>query len=628
MDNTHLTEAVRTAVAEGRAPEPGTRLALAAAEDPALLRRIGAALKSLDPEAPGLRPVRLAVLGTGTLGALPDLLRATLVSAGLGPRIRTGEYGRFEMELALGTFQEGEQQPDAVLCMLSEEFFLPAVPQGMPVKEVVAHVESRLEELRGLLFGAAGRSSAALLVNTVPLSRAVRDSFIAIRDRAVLAQAWHRLNGDLLGLAAEDPQLVTLDLAGLLALDAVPARDRRLHSYADMPYTDTALLLLAQETRRVLQARAGLSRKVLALDADNTLWGGVLGELGAHGVQLGGLYPGKAYGALQRAALGLRKQGVVLVLASKNDAALVEEMLAGHPEAVLRPDTFSVLAANWNAKAENLNRAAGSLGLGIDSFVFVDDSPYEREHVSTELPQVAVVPADGDPAHLVERLLRQGWFDVPELTATDHQRPDLYRSRALRSEYSGTFSSSEDYLKALGISVTAAPVTPFTTGRVAQLAARTNQFNLTNVRFDDTATAAMRDSADHLVASFAVSDRFGDEGIVGAAWVERGEREWRVLNLVLSCRVLGRGVELAIADWLFERAAEAGADRVTARFVPSAKNSVAADTWERAGLALVSEDADGVRTFAVDLAGRPPVAPDWIGLTSPASSLDDQENLA
>ncbi|MFI6480453.1 HAD-IIIC family phosphatase [Nonomuraea sp. NPDC050663] len=625
MNATQLIEAVRASVAEGRAPEPAVRLTLAVERDPTLMRRAGAALRSLDPEAHGLRPVRLAVLGTGTLGALPDLLRAALVSCGLAPRIQVGDYGRFEMELALGAFQQ--DQPDAVLCMLSQEFFLPAVHQGMPVKEVVAHIETRLDELRGLLAGAAGRTSATLVLNTVPLSRSVRDSFIAVRDRALLAQAWHRLNGDLLELAATEPQLAIVDLAGLLALEATPARDRRLHSYADLPYTDAALLLLAQETRRVLQAQCGLSRKVLALDADNTLWGGILGEAGAHGVQLGGLYPGKAYKELQQAAGGLREQGVVLVLASKNDAALVEEMLSGHPDAVLRPDTLSVLAANWNPKADNLCQAAESLGLGLDSFVFMDDSPYEREHVTAELPQVAVVSADGDPAHLVERLLQQGWFDVPELTATDQQRADLYRSRALRNDYSKAFSSSEDYLQALDISLTAALATPFTTARIAQLAARTNQFNLTNVRFDANETGEMLDSADHLVASFAVSDRFGDEGVVGAAWMRCEAHEWRVLNLVLSCRVLGRGVELAITDWLFDRAAQAGATRVTASFVPSAKNTVAADTWERAGMTPVSEQEDGTRTFAVDLAGRPPVTPAWIVVTSPLPASDEQENL-
>jgi len=340
-----------------------------------------------------------------------------------------------------------------------------------------------------------------------------------------------------------------------------------------------------------------------------------------HGVELGGLYPGNAYADLQRAAAGLRGQGVVLALVSKNDAGIVTELLNEHPEMLLRPDAFSVLAANWNAKAENLRGAARSLGLSTDSFVFMDDSPYEREHVRAELPEVAVLAADGDPAHLAETLLRGGWFDVLDLTEADHQRPDLYRTRALRHEYAAAYSSSEDYLKALDIRLTSADATPFSIARIAQLSARTNQFNMTGARFDETTTAAMAQAPDHLVASFSVADRFGDEGIVGAAWVHRSTEEWRVLNLVLSCRVLGRGVELAIAQWLFDRAADAGARRVHADFVSSPKNSVAAGTWERAGLLPDPDAHDGTRGYTRELGELGGIAPDWITFTDPVEQI-------
>lgn len=638
MDPKNLLDALREAVSDGRAPGPAERLALAVTEDPAVVRRAGSLLTRLAPGTGGLRPVRVALHGTGTLGALPPLLRASLVGAGMCPDISTGEYGRFEMELATGTFAAprtgadgagavgaaGPEAPDAVVCLLSEEFFLPSAPEGRSIKEVTGHIEDRLTELLGLVRSALDRTGATLVLHTVPLSRPVRDSFVSVQDRAGLARTWHRLNAGLLDLSLQESRVVCVDFDGALAHLPAPARDNRLHQYADMPYTDSALLLFAQEVRRVLQAKAGLSRKVLALDADNTLWGGVLGEVGAHGVQLGGLYPGSSYLALQRAASALRAQGVVLVLASKNDAEAVDGILTGHPDVRLRPDSFSVLAVNWRAKAGNLRGAAESLGLSTDAFVFMDDSPYEREHVRSELPEIAVLAADGDPAHLSDTLLRHGWFDVLELTDADHHRPALYRSRALRSEYSGEFTSSDDYLRALDIRLTAAEATVFTTGRIAQLAARTNQFNLTNIRFDEATTHTMRESDDHLVAGFSVQDRFGDEGLVGAAWVECGAEEWRVLNLVLSCRVLGRGVELGICDWLFARAAAAGAQRITADFTPSAKNTMAADTWERAGLLPVGgTEPDGTRTFARAVDALTPAAPDWVTLTSRKKEDDE-----
>ena len=288
-----------------------------------------------------------------------------------------------------------------------------------------------------------------MVLHTLPLPVEVRESFVSWRARAALSAAWCRLNADLLGLAAEYRQVLVVDLVSALAEQPFPARDARLHRYADLPYTDGALHVLARQVARVVQARMGLSRKVLALDLDNTLWGGVLGEVGATGVELGGLYPGSCYLNLQRSARRLREQGVILVLASKNDAAVVEDALGNHPEMLLRSEAFSVTAVNWSPKADNLRQAAESLSLSTGSFVFMDDSPFERGQVASELPEVALVAADGDPAHLVHSLLAPGWFDVLDLTETDRERPALYRTRALRTEFEGSFGTSEDYLQAL-----------------------------------------------------------------------------------------------------------------------------------------------------------------------------------
>jgi len=607
-ETTLLLDALRASVSEHRTPDPGVRRALAEVTDPALVRKAGRILAGLRPDGTDLRSVRVAVLATCTVGSFVPLLRACLVGAGVLPTIDAGDYGAFDLTLASAGFAS-DGDPDVVCCLLEESYFLPKDWSAVDIDGIGRHVETRLADLCGLVAASVGRTSATLVVHTVPFPAELRDAVIGWRDRATLAQIWHRLNAGLLGLAAEHAQVVVVDLVGVLTDSPYPARDDRLHRYADMPYTDGALLALADQIRRVVQARMGLSRKVLALDLDNTLWGGVLGDAGPHGVQLGGLYPGNCYLYLQRTVRRLRQQGVILVLASKNDAALVEQALTDHPDVLLRPDSFSVSAVNWSPKVENLRHAAGSLNLSIQSFAFMDDSAFERGHVLSELPEVAVVAADGDPANLVRTLLSPGLFDVMELTDTDRQRPELYRSRAMRRDFSTGFSSSEGYLHGLGTEVVAEPLTSFAVVRVAQLAARTNQFNLTGVRFDESTTATMGADPEYLVASFTVSDRFGSEGIVGAAWVHRGPLAWRVLNLVLSCRVLGRGIELAIVEWLTRESRRAGVDALQGTFVPSGKNGVAAGFWNTAGFV---DGSDGVFTLAVD--GAPDLAPAWVTL--------------
>lgn len=611
-----LLSTVAEQVAAGQAPSRETRSALAGLTDPMLARRAGRLLQDLRPGGQELRPVRLAVLASCTVGPLTELLRTAVVGIGALPEIVLGDYGSFELSLAGGKFA-ADVEPDLLCCLLDDSYFLPGDFDAADVTSLTEPIADRMAQLRELIGSAVQRSSATVVLHTVPLPARLRNSLISLRARAALARAWHQLNAEVLALAEEHRQVVVLDLVHALADLPAVSRDARLHSFADLPYTDAALHTLARELARVVQARLGLSRKVLALDLDNTLWGGVLGEVGAHSVVLGGLYPGKCYRDLQLAARRLREQGVILVLASKNDPELVEQALAKHPEMLLRSDAFAVLAVNWSAKDGNLRQAAESLSLSTDSFVFMDDSSFERGAIASELPEVALVAADGDPAHLANSLLNPGFFDVLELTDTDRQRPALYRSRALRSEFAGGFGSSQDYLHALEIELALTEVDEFAVPRVAQLAARTNQFNLTGIRFDEATTAAMSADPEHLVVSLSVHDRFGDEGVVGALWVERREPTWRVLNFVLSCRVLGRGIELAALDWVCAQAAAAGASAVEGRFVSSPKNSAAADFWSRAGFAAT--DSDGV--YHLNLQDRRDPAPAWISVRERKEAL-------
>ncbi|MDH6131737.1 FkbH-like protein [Kitasatospora sp. MAA4] len=611
-----LLDRVRQAARAGRLPDAGDLRALDDAADPAALRLVGRALAALgnrgeDDSAGALRPVRVGLLATSTPGPLEQLFRAVLVAAGMLPDIATGEYGQFEADLAT-TPERVFDGRDAVCCLLDDSWFLPKGWDGSSVPDLLSYVERRVEDLCDLVRAAADSGSSSLIVlHTVPLSTTVRDAVVSWRDRAGLSRTWYRLNAALLELA-ESPAVVVVDLVGLLADSAVPAADDRLRRYADIAYTDAALLLLAKEWRRVLQAKSGLSRKVLALDLDNTLWGGVLGEVGPTGVELGGLYPGNCYQELQRTALRLRNQGVILALASKNDEGPVMEALQEHPEVLLRPSTFSAQAVDWSPKAGNLSGMASQLGLATDAFVFMDDSPFECGHVAAELPDVAVVPAAGDPAELVRRLLGRGWFDVLELTDTDRQRPSLYQERGERRRFEAGFASSTAYLHGLEISADIRRVGPYDVQRVAQLAARTNQFNLTGVRFDALETARMAEDPGFLTLACSVADRFGDEGLVGALWVEKREDIWRVLNFVMSCRVLGRGVELAMLGRLAEFAREAGAALVEGEYVRLPRNGMAADLWVQAGFTPSAAEEDGTRLFRLAPENGSELIPQWI----------------
>lgn len=602
---------LKDAVRGGNAPTVEILGAIEASADASVFRRAGRILKDQQHSAGG-EVVDVAVFSTASVGALEPILRATLATAGMSSSISVHEYGKFGLHLSDPNLDSSDHE--IIVCLLDDGIFVPRDWTGGDITTLQAAIKERVTTVADMLTAAARRRTASIIVHTVPLPEELRNSVISFSARAAVSRTWCELNFTLLSLAVDLQNVEIIDFVSVLAGAACQAIDNRLRRYADIPYTDDALFLLAKEIRRFVSAKKGRSRKALALDLDDTLWGGIIGEVGVTGVQLGGLYPGNCYRDLQRTVSRLRDQGVVLALVSRNIPEVVDAALRDHPQMVLRADQFTAMAVNWSAKTDNLRQIAAGLELSVDSFVFMDDSPFECGSIAHELPEVAIVAANGEPADLVAALLDRGLFDVVEFTETDLKRPQHYRARTQRIAFADGFSGSRNYLTALGTELTIEPANEFSTGRIAQLAVRTNQFNLTGDRFDAAETTAMLGDGRHLVISCHVADRFGDEGIVGAAWVVCGRDIWQVRNLVLSCRVLGRGVETAMAGWLAARAFDRGATTLEGRFVRSERNGIAEDFWEQSGFVQVGKRAEA-DIFVLNLdSSVDQLVPPWIRL--------------
>jgi FkbH-like protein len=405
-----------------------------------------------------------------------------------------------------------------------------------------------------------------------------------------------------------------LDLDPVVAALPAPLGDDRLRRFAGMAWSAGVELAYATEAATFCRAVAGRPRKVLVLDLDNTLWGGVAADDGIDGIQLGGLYPGNAYLDLQRTARTLRRQGVLLAIASKNEPDVATRVLAEHPAMVLRAEDFVATAIDWRPKDENIRRLARELGLGLDGIVFADDSRFECELVRHGVPEVAVVPLTGDPATFTTTLLRDDHFAVLDVTATDIVRTDLYRARARRHRFAETAETNRDYLAGLGLTVTLRAADEYAVGRLTQLAARTNQFVLVKNAHTDAATRGFLGADDRLLLEFEVDDVFGAEGVVGGFWISTGPDRWLIENLVMSCRVFSRGVERAALHGVAARAAAAGATHLDARLVRTPRNGPAAEFLATAGFVRAGDE---LRTLP--LVPAPDLLPEWI-------RLDDEGN--
>jgi FkbH-like protein len=343
-------------------------------------------------------------------------------------------------------------------------------------------------------------------------------------------------------------------------------------------------------------------KKCLALDLDNTLWGGVLGEDGINGVALGGDYPGKAFLFFQRQILELSRQGVILAVSSKNNIEDVRQMWNEHPDAALKEEHFAALRIDWNNKADNLREMAQELNIGLDSFVFLDDNPSERELVKKYLPEVTVPDFPEQPYLLPAffKKVAEQYFAVYALTDEDKTKTEQYRANTLRANVQRSFTNMEEYIRSLEIVLKITKVTDLTLPRAAQMTQKTNQFNLTTRRYTDADLKNML-CAGHCIFTLSVSDKFGDSGLTGICIVKIEKDKAEIDSLLFSCRILGKDIETTFVKQLLKTLQSEGITEVSANYIPTAKNSQVAGFYENVGFVLEYEDKKQIKHYRIDL---------------------------
>ena len=398
----------------------------------------------------------------------------------------------------------------------------------------------------------------------------------------------------------------------LLSLDAWAAEtgiaewfDPALWYTAKQEVHPRAAVLYGDQLGRLLAALRGRSAKCLVLDLDNTLWGGVVGDDGVEGLVLGqGSPAGEAFLALQQYALQLAQRGVLLAVCSKNDHANAVAPFETHPEMVLRRKDIACFVANWQDKATNLRTIAETLQIGLDALVFVDDNPAERQVIRRELPMVAVPELPEEPEGYVGCLAAAGYFEAVTLTAEDRQRTELYRANAERESLRATATDLAGYLRALHMELVWSRFDELGLKRIVQLINKTNQFNLTTRRYTEAEVRAVMDDPAALTLQLRLTDVHGDNGMIGVVIARPAHAEHDTLALdtwLMSCRVLGRGVEAATLNVIAACAREMGYRRIIGRYAPTAKNGMVREHYSRLGFSQVGEEKDGSTTWVLAL---------------------------
>jgi FkbH-like protein len=572
--------------------------------------------KSLRPHLP-FSAARLAVLRSFTLEPALPLLQAEAFTSGIDLTVQVGDFNAYVQEILNPSSNLYQFAPTVVILAVQTRDIAPELWNDyadLSAESIQASMERILDTFRNCIRAFRANSQAHLIVHTLEQPALPSRGIFDVQTASSQQNAIQEINRKLREIAAEYKGVYLLDYDALVArYGHLRWLDEGKWLSVRMPVSADHLIYLAREWMRYLLPLTGKIAKVLVVDLDNTLWGGVIGEDGLAGIKLGVDYPGNAYRALQRAILDLYQRGIVLAICSKNNASDALEVFEKHPDMILRQEHFAAMRINWQDKARNLREIASELNVGVDALAFLDDNPAERALVQQELPEVKIIDLPKDPARFSNVLRECPFFERLSLSREDYERNRYYAEDRQRNDLKSSAESIEDFYRSLQMEAEIEPASVETFARVAQLTQKTNQFNLTTRRYSEQQISEFAASPDKSVYTVRVRDRFGDNGLVGVTILTFSEDVCEIDTLLLSCRVIGRTVETALLAHVVEVARARGGRYLRGWFLPTKKNAPASEVYPAHGFDLVRQDETG-SLWELDLEYGQIAFPEWIDL--------------
>jgi FkbH-like protein len=546
--------------------------------------------RSLEP----LVPFRLAVLSNSTVDLMVPALVASAARRSIALELIQPSYDQVAQEALVSDSKVNASNSDAVLFALDFR----ALPLKLSLgnaEESAATVEGVIGYLRALRDGVRTNSNAVCIFQSFAppvetlfgnLDRALPGSIRSLIDGVNRQLAEFVLHSDD----------VLLDVAGIAeTVGLANWHDPKLWNLAKISFSDELIPLYADHVARVIAALRGKSGKVLVLDLDNTVWGGIIGDDGMEGIKIAqGDAIGEAHLAVQRMALDLRQRGIVLAVSSKNSDEVARVPFQQHPEMFLKLEHIAVFRANWNDKATNIQAIAEELSLGLDSIVFLDDNPAERGLVRKLLPQVAVPELPEDPSAYARTLAAGGYFEAVTMAAEDLNRAGFYQDNAKRATLQRQVGGVDAYLASLDMTITFQPFDGKGRARIVQLINKSNQYNLTTRRYTEPEILELERDPSVFTLQVRLADIFGDNGMISVVICRRLKNDtWEIDTWLMSCRVLGRKVEHMVLREILEHARPAGIRKLIGSYRPTERNKLVVDHYDKLGFDKIREEESG-----------------------------------
>ena len=524
------------------------------------------------------KKIKVAILSSFTINGLEEALRVKCAESDITCATYLCGYGQYNQDILDQSSKLYEFSPDITFMIIDTRSVLSTLfytPYTIPANDRRTYIDKRVADFVNLVKTFKNRTGSKLVLTNCSIPTYSPYGICEVRTEYGLKEMVYDFNARLSDAFRSDPQVFLFDFNSFVAkYGEINVLDYRQFLVGDIKVSLSYIPHLAEELMGYVKANLGVNRKCIVLDLDNTLWGGIIGEDGFDRIDLSLKPPGMAFMEFQRVLLALYQRGVILAINSRNNEDEALRAIRDHPLMVLREEHFATMKINWSDKISNMKEIAQELNIGLDSIVYFDDDPINRELMSKAIPQIKTIDLPDDPSLYASTLMQINDFNTLVMTNEDRKRGEMYREEHKRTELKRSSSNLEDFLKQLEIRVTMKKANNFTIPRIAQLTLKTNQFNLTTRRYQEEDVETLAQDHTKLIGCAQTQDKFGDNGITGVYIVNKNhvDKEWCIDTFLLSCRVMGRGIEDAMMGYILSKAKEEGVIKVKAEFIPTKKN--------------------------------------------------------
>ena len=531
-----------------------------------------------------LKTYKMAIIGDCSTQHLATALRGFGYKEGYHLDVFDSDYNQIDSQIMDDSSELYTHKPDAVLVYMSTEKLYEKFCETS-IEERSNFADFTIQRINGYWEGLNSKTKTNIL----------QFNFIEVDDRAFgnygnktsnsFIFQLRKLNVMLMELASQTKNAFLIDLSTIQnTYGREMVHDDKLYYIAKMPLSTNILPEVAKQVVDIVKSLNGKFKKCAILDLDNTLWGGVIGDDGLKSIQIGELGLGHAFSEFQMWLKELKNRGIILAVCSKNNEDVAKEPFEKHPEMVLRLDDISMFVANWENKAANIKHIQETLNIGMDSIVFIDDNPFERNSVKAMIPDITVPELPEDPALYLSYLKSLNLFETTTYSETDKDRTKQYQAQAQRATMQSSFENFDEYLKSLEMEAVAQPFVEFEYPRISQLTQRSNQFNLRTIRYTEAEIEEIANSDKYLTLSFSLKDKFGDYGLISVVIMEKQDEKTLFLDTwLMSCRVLKRGMEEFIINKVIETAKENGFETVIGEYIKTPKNAMVEEIYSKLG---------------------------------------------